>query len=1102
MEIMQSYNSTNTQRICKYGLAAMMFFMGASLPVLAQDEVSSDEEVASAPVKKQAKPMKKYPMVEIKGKVVDAATGEALAGVKLHAYNNSNYTAMTDENGEYTISVPTFVTSIATEYEDYNTNRVSINGRTQGVNISLYTSKYLKDYSSGASASKSVTTKGFEQTTAITADQEIQNRLGADVRSISRSALPAQGLSMFINGYNSLNSNAQPLIILDGVVYDMMYDSDNLHTGYFNNLLEAISLDDIESIEVLKNGTAIYGAKAANGVVLIKTKRSTSMATRIDVNIHAGVELQPKTMDMMNAGEYRGYASNMLKSTSTKLTEFKFLNTDPNYYYYNMYHNNTNWKDEAYREAFNQNYSIGIMGGDDIAAYNLSVGYTDSKSTLKMNDMQRFNIRFNADIVLNRWFTTQFDASYTNVTRDLRDDGLADNYSAAAISSPSFLALAKAPFLSPYDFSTDGKVSTYLADADDYLYEVLGTKASLANPSAILENGEAKNKNHADNSMFSLTVAPKWEPTKNLSVTERFSYIMQSYDETYFTPIIGMPDFNIVGKGMVNNEKQSVFTKHNAIFSDTRVDWSLPMGEHSVDVFGGVRFMNDTYLASRLQGYDTGNDKTPNASNGMKYKYPSGVDTNWRTLAYYANVDYNYKEKYYVQGQFSMETSSRFGKEVDAGLGLFGVHWGLFPSVQAAWVLTNEDWFRPNKGINYLKVNAGFESVGNDGIDNNASLTYMQSADLLAGYGNYKDDGGYNVTSIGLANIGNSKLRWETTNRFNVGFEGNFLNNRLNAKFNYFYAKTNNLVTLGTLAYVAGLHDYYTNDGSLSNTGFDVALTGKVINQKNFKFELGGSVGHYKNKLESLPQGKSSFTTDMYNGTILSEVGRAAGTFYGYKTNGVYSTSAEAETSGKYIVDATGAKKYFKAGDMKFVDLDGNGEINANDRTVIGDPNPDIYGNIRANFFFGSNWALSAVFNYSLGNDIYNFQRSLLENGSQFINQTTAVKRAWLAEGQVTDIPQTVYGDPMGNSRFSDRWIEDGSYLKFKNITLSYKVPVYNEYIQGITVWGSANNIFTFTNYLGADPEVSCGNGVLMQGIDAGYLTSGRSFHLGVKINL
>ena len=187
---------------------------------------------------------------------------------------------------------------------------------------------------------------------------------------------------------------------------------------------------------------------------------------------------------------------------------------------------------------------------------------------------------------------------------------------------------------------------------------------------------------------------------------------------------------------------------------------------------------------------------------------------------------------------------------------------------------------------------------------------------------------------------------------------------------------------------------------------------------------------------------------------------------------------------------------------MKFVDLNNDGEINAQDRTVIGDPNPDIYGNVNMNFHMGENWSLGVNFNYSLGGDIYNYQRALLESGKMFMNQTTALNRRWTAEGQVTDIPQITYGDPMGNSRFSDRWIEDGSYLKLKNVTLSYKLPIRNEYIQGISLWAAANNLLTFTKYLGSDPEVSCGNSVLMQGIDAGYLSSGRSFHIGVKINL
>lgn len=1089
------YNSLNILRICKYGFAAMVCFMGA-LPMAAQDEVESEETTEVVAPQKKAKPVKKYPTVEVKGKVVDAVTGEPLAGAQIQAYNNSNYTAMADENGEYTINVPKFVTSLAVKLEGYNLQQAALNGRTQGVDVKLYTDAYLGEYKAKTAASKTVGMADFESSTAITIDQEIQNRMGADVHGIQRSANPGQGVSMFINGLNSLNSNAMPLIILDGVVYDQMYaEGKMLHTGYFNNLLQSINLEDIESVEVLKNGTAIYGAKAANGVISIKTKRCHSMATRIDVNISGGVELTPKSMDMMNASEYRTYAAQMLGTTDTKLLDFKFLytnDTDPRYrYYYNMYHNDTDWRDEVYREAWTQNYGIAIQGGDDIAQYNLSVGYMDAKSTLKRNDMQRFNIRFNTDISLNKWFTTQFDASYTNVTRDLRSDGLDSELDLQRLASPGFLAYAKAPFLSPYDFDGNGNVTSFITDADTYLYEVLGNNGSIANPVAILANGEAKNKNHTDCTMINLTVAPRWQPTKNFGITERFAYTMQSFDEGYFTPMIGMPKFFRSGNlDITENAKWSLFTKHNAVFSETQADWAIPMGAHRLDVNGGIRFMNDTFTASYLYGDNTGNDKTPNTASATKKV--QGSDTNWRSLAYYANVDYNFQEKYYLQGQLTMETSSRFGKEADAGMKLFGVKWAFFPSIQAAWVLSNEKWFKASPAINYVKLNAGFESVGNDAIDNSATLTYLSSSTI------YNDQ----MTAIGLGNIGNTKLRWETTNRFNVGAEANFFNNRLNLRANYFFSKTNNLITLGSLAYVAGLSDEFTNDGSLKNNGFDAAFNAKLINTKNFKVELGASIGHYTNKLKSLPQGQKSFETNMYGATILSELDSPVGLFYGYKTRGVYATTSEAEEEGLYIVDAAGTPQKFGAGDMKFVDKDGNGEINENDRFVIGDPNPDVYGNINLNIHFCKGWKLSTNFNYCLGNDIYNYQRSLLESGSMFINQTTAITRRWSVEGQETEIPRSTYGDPMGNSRFSDRWIENGSFLKLKNVTLSYKLPIQNEYIQGITVWAAANNLVTFTKYLGSDPEVSCGNNVLMQGIDAGYLSSGRSFHLGVKINL
>ena len=1059
----------------------------------AQDDDAEYTEEIEAPVKKKVqKPIKKYPMKEVSGKVTDATTGEPLAGVKVKSFNNSFYAAMTDEDGTYTISVPTFVTSLSADLEGYNFSQVAINDRAEGVDFKLFSELYLEDYVTKTSAARSVTSKDFGTSSALTLDQEVQNRFGGDVRSISRTGIPGMGVSMFIEGFHSINAASQPLIVIDGVVHDMMYSSTMLHNGYWNNPLANINIDDIAEIKVLKNATALYGAQGANGVIYITTKRNTSMKTVIDVNISGGVELIPTSIDVMNADQYRAYASGLLKTAGSKLENFKFLQTDPTYYYYNMYHNNTDWKDVVFDEAFSQNYGIHIQGGDEVANYNLSVGYIESQSTLKKNDVNRFNIRFNSDIVLTDNLTTRFDVAYANLKRNLRDDGFTPEFQANAISSPNVLALLKSPFVAPYDFSTDGKMSTFVSDADDYLAEALGSKASLANPLGILKYADALNKNRVDNTDVNIVVTPVWHINRNFTIQEQFAYSQLSCSEIYYTPVQGMPNYYVKNIGTVQNSTGTSFYKHKALSSDTRFDLALPLGKHRLDIFGGVRYLNDNFKNSYTHAYDSGNDKTPDKA--TRNKHAEGVDETWKSINWYANIDYNYREKYYLQGSFAFQSSSRFGKDADAGLKLFGVTWGFFPSIQGAWVISNENWFRPSRGVNMLKLNAGFESLGNDSYDNNAAFTYMSARSFLK----------EKAVGIGVENIGNSKLRWESTNRFNVGLEGNFFNNRLNVKVNYFYAKTSNLATLGAIAYPTGLKQYWTNDGAMKNEGYDVAALAKVVNTNKFKFELGANVGHYKNEITQLPNNVQSIETDIYNGTIQTAVGQPLGVFYGYKTDGVYATTAEAEAANLGILDKAGNKINFKAGDMKFVDMDNDKLITDDDRVVIGDPNPDIYGNIHGNFHFGKSFSVAINFNYCLGNDIYNYERAVLEGGSEFINQTTAVCRRWIAEGQQTDIPQATYGDPMGNSRFSDRWIEDGSYLKLKNITLSYKLPLSpeNKFLQGITIWAAANNLLTFTKYLGADPEVSCSNSSLLQGIDAGFTPSGRSFTLGVKFNL
>ena len=290
----------------------------------------------------------------------------------------------------------------------------------------------------------------------MTVDNEIANKLGGDMRSILHSAAVEGGASMFIRGLNSITSDAQPLIVVDGVEMDMQRNRYSLHDGQFNNMLANISPDDIEKVTVLKNATALYGARGANGVILIETKRGHSMATRIDANISVGVQLIPQLPTLMNAAQYRTYATEML-GTISNINEYKnfhFLNDDPTGYYYNTYHNNTDWTDEVYRNAMTQNYSINVQGGDDVGMYNLSVGYVNSKNTLKESSFDRMNVRFNTDINILWNLSTKFDIAISRTNNYVYDDGIQEDFKASTVTSPTALALLKSPLVAPYQYNS------------------------------------------------------------------------------------------------------------------------------------------------------------------------------------------------------------------------------------------------------------------------------------------------------------------------------------------------------------------------------------------------------------------------------------------------------------------------------------------------------------------------------------------------------------------------------------------------------------------------------------------------------------------------
>lgn len=1013
----------------------------------------------------------------IKGTVINSSTHEKFAGARITIVGTQN-SAMSDEQGAFELKNVKEGSVLKIEAPGCDMQIVAVQGREK-LSIKLIPQSSATTLYSDESLSALTSIHTDKPKDAILSPTEdISMQLMGGVRNITQSGIDAAGSAVLVRGIHSLNMTNSPLYVVDGVIWQSQDNQSSLQEGYFSNPLALISPDDIESIQVLKNGTGIYGAKATNGVILIQTKRSHNMATEISVNIWAGMKSPFKSLPMMDANDYRTYATDIMsgmKDVSKKLDKWNFLNDDPTNSYYLSCHNNTDWNKEINKTAFTQNYSVGVRGGDDIALYSFSLGYAHNDGNIDYTNFNRLNVRFNSDIKFTKKFSSKADIAFAQITRDLFNDGINE------YSSPLYLSYIKSPLYNPYQFDTSGRLFDKISDTDE-----LGT----GNPLAVTENAEGKIKNYR----FTASMAPKYQFTDRFALSALVGYSWDKIKENSFIPDFGLAERKLYNEqgdwyGDGNNSVASLMTRHSTLTLGMDADWNILRGNHNLNLTGAFQYLNNTFKSNYGMGYNTGSDNLKNLSvTNSALRTIIGVDDNWRTLRWNLQAAYNYQYRYFLTASATMEGNSRFGKNADKGMKLAGVKWGLLPSVTAAWLISNEKFMKNLPFVNFLKLYAGYELTGNDDIPVNATRSYFQNV----GYAGL-------AKGLALSNIGNDKLSWEQTGTFNVGLDMNLLDNRLNLGIEYYISNTSNLLVQKQLSEEYGLKSYWSNDGKLSNKGYQVSLHARLIDNKDWKLNVGACIGHYKNEVKEL--GSGSFTNTLLGGEVLTSVGQPLGVFYGYKTQGVFADQQTADQAHLALVSETGSKTYFGAGDMHFVDVDDNHVIDEKDKQVIGDPNPDVYGSFNFNVQYKA-FTLSTIFSYSIGNDAYNALRANLESGSSLNNQTKNMLNRWVADGQVTNIPRATYNDPMGNARFSDRWIEDASYLKLRQVSVSYRLPIKPKFIQGASIWVAANNVFTVTKYLGADPEFCYGNRLLYQGIDAGLTPSTRSYNIGVKLDL
>ena len=1009
------------------------------------------------------------PTLTVEGKVLDATGKTPVYAAQISVENFAS--AISAEDGSFSIKVPDQNAVLKISAWGYQTKTLVLKGRNN-ITVVLVSEQFkelnpLLEFPFGEQALQSSPyaisgTRLESPAQSLSLVENVQQELGV-LRSINRSAAPASGKNTFLRGLNSFYGSSQPLYIIDGIPYETLTGKHSIIEGNYSDPLSTINPEDIESITLIRDAYALYGIKAANGAVLIRTKRAREQTSRISVSTSWGVISAPQQIPVLQNSDYRAYAVEQIGGagyTEQEIQDQLYLSDDPSRPYYNTYHNNTNWQNEIFQNALVQRYYGQVTGGDDIAGYAISIGYDDVESTMKTGGMNRFSSRFNSDIKFTDQLTFSLGLSFSQLNKKLRDDG------SLQLSSPTYLSLIKSPLVSPYLLDDDGSRLPTEADEDFW---------GLSNPVAILLRGLGENTQQR----VDLNGKLEYALNKQFLFTGIFGYNTDKLTESYFLPDYGVASVELEriredSKNYVKNRSAryiGVYVNLNAQFREV---WNYI---HQLRLNGGLRYHANQYLSQGGSGYNTVEDKFIYLTNNLLAKTIMNENSQWLWGSAYVDAQYTLKNTYDFSFNLSADASSRTGRQHRGG---------LFPSLGASWLLSSEEFMAGAQAVDLLKLRVSAGRNGSDDLGPADPRGYFGSVSYM------------NMMGLSLRNLNNEELKYETTDKLNLGLDLALFNERLGLSVDLYQHLTHDLITMRQAKEVSGFDYVWLNQGSLQNRGLEASLKLRLVDTRKFKWSLQATLGHYQNSLTDLPE---DIYTEYAGATVLSRQGNPLGVFYGYQTEGVFSTYQEAQAANLKTLYNNTTVYDFEAGDVHFTDQNKDGWIDEKDRVVIGDPNPDFYGRLSTRLSYAG-FSLDAVFSGVSGNDIYNQLRARMESMDSFNNQSTSILNRWKGQGHQTDIPRASYDDPRGNARFSDRWIEDGSYLKLQKLGLEWAAPGEFFFLDGLRVFIYAENLITWTNYLGRDPDVSHSNYSLLQGIDRGYMPQSRSFMAGIKINL
>lgn len=1037
-------------------------------------------------------------MVTVTGTVTDA-NGDPLIGCSVQL-KGSGVGTVTDLDGRFKLQAPegktltfSYIGYKTKEVKAAKTMKVTLEDDTHVLNEVVAVGYGTMKRSDITGSVVSVKAEDMEQTSAATMDQMLQGR-AAGLTMTSNSGAAGASTSIQIRGVNSLNSSNEPVYVIDGSIVRSEAGQDT-----YSNPLDGLNPNDIESIEILKDAsaTAIYGAQAANGVIIVNMKKGKEGAPKISFKATAGFSNLAKKLDVMNLRQMGAYVTDLDISESS---EGYLANPD-------VLGEGTDWQDAMFRTGVKQEYNLSVRGGAKNVNYSVSGGYYTEDGIIINNGFERFTLRTALDIKAYKWLDlgATVNISHTDQNTGMASWGVVGN------------ALGMLPNIPvKNEDGTWGKAG-YNSETNSW----------TPNPVAIASITTRDNKKSATRANFYFTLKPwKWLSWRNEVTydvnTDNYRYLLPAYD------------LGGTRRDYATHEASKTYNQYMSLKSVATGNWKIK--SHKLSLMLGYE-MNDRYrdylYGQRLGGSDdnlalVGGDGTQDSNDGWT--------TTERFVSFFGRLTYNWLDRYLLTATVRHDGSSRFAR---------GQRWGTFPSAALAWRISEEPFFAPLlETVNSLKLRVGYGLVGNANLADN---TYQPTfTNMISNFG----------TGYLTANMPNyDGLTWEKTHSWNIGLDLSLWDNRIEFIFDAYRKDTKDLLLQTALPWYTGTHitggtsAQWANVGSMRNEGIELTLNATVINKKNFKWKTGLTYSLNKNEITAL-NSETGFIDKTLNfktwgGETVTRtaVGHSVSQYYGYRVAGRINSAADflrdngdgtstviAATPnyrvGTVVSNASASALKTSIGDLLFKDINGDGIIDSNDRDFLGSGLPK-YTFGWNNTFTYKRWTLSIFMYGSVGNKVFNWQRRQMDEPSllsgSVTNKFTRVSNyakwayrdgnpgnqnvwnVYVVEG--ADPSETRIDNNHGNynSRVSDRYVEDADYLRIKNIVLSYSFPrsiCKKLMLQSLKLSANVQNVYTFTGYTGYDPEVGSqngqysmsGQGMLMYGVDTGKVPTPRSF--------